>query len=53
MHSSMASKITGMLLEIDNADLLHMLDHRESLKLKVDEAVSVLNAHQVIVKTFD
>merc|ERR1739838_1122424 len=50
MHSSMASKITGMLLEIDNADLLHMLDHRESLKLKVDEAVSVLNAHQQKVR---
>jgi len=47
MHPEWAGKITGMLLEIDNAELLHMLDSRESLKEKVDEAVSVLKAHQV------
>jgi len=47
MHQDWAGKITGMLLEIDNAELLHMLDSRESLKAKVDEAVSVLQAHQV------
>lgn len=46
MHSEWAGKITGMLLEIDNAELLHMLDSRESLKAKVDEAVVVLQAHQ-------
>jgi len=46
MHPEWAGKITGMLLEIDNAELLHMLDSRESLKSKVDEAVSVLQAHQ-------
>ena len=39
MHPEWAGKITGMLLEIDNAELLHMLDSRESLKAKVDEAV--------------
>jgi polyadenylate-binding protein len=39
-------KITGMLLEIDNSELLHMLEHPESLKAKVDEAVAVLQAHQ-------
>lgn len=42
-----AGKITGMLLEIDNSELLHMLDHTESLKAKVDEAIAVLQAHQV------
>ena len=46
MHADWAGKITGMLLEIDNAELLHMLDSRESLKAKVDEAVVVLQAHQ-------
>lgn len=46
MHQEWAGKITGMLLEIDNAELLHMLDSRESLKAKVDEAVIVLQAHQ-------
>ncbi|CAF1015308.1 unnamed protein product [Brachionus calyciflorus] len=46
MHPEWAGKITGMLLEIDNAELLHMLESRESLKAKVDEAVIVLQAHQ-------
>lgn len=46
MHPEWAGKITGMLLEIDNAELLHMLDSRESLRAKVDEAVVVLQAHQ-------
>lgn len=46
MHNEEAGKITGMLLEIDNSELLHMLEHTESLKAKVDEAVAVLQAHQ-------
>lgn len=46
MRSQLAGKITGMLLEIDNSELLHMLEHTESLKAKVDEAVAVLQAHQ-------
>jgi len=46
MHQELAGKITGMLLEIDNSELLHMLEHRESLKTKVEEAVAVLQAHQ-------
>ncbi|KAF7274395.1 poly(A) binding protein [Rhynchophorus ferrugineus] len=46
MYSDMAGKITGMLLEIDNTELLHMLEHNESLKNKVEEAVAVLQAHQ-------
>lgn len=46
MYSNLAGKITGMLLEIDNSELLHMLEHNESLKAKVEEAVAVLQAHQ-------
>ncbi|KAI4572463.1 hypothetical protein MJT46_005531 [Ovis ammon polii x Ovis aries] len=45
MHSNLAGKITGMLLEIDSSELLHMLDSPESLCSKVDEAVVVLQAH--------
>ncbi|XP_059106023.1 LOW QUALITY PROTEIN: polyadenylate-binding protein 1-like [Peromyscus eremicus] len=46
MHPTLAGKITGMLLEIDNSELLHMLESPESLCSKVDEAVAVLQAHQ-------
>jgi polyadenylate-binding protein len=40
-----AGKITGMLLEIDNAELLLMLDDQEMLKEKISEAVGVLSSH--------
>ncbi|KAJ8257983.1 hypothetical protein GJAV_G00191850 [Gymnothorax javanicus] len=46
LHPSLAGKITGMLLEIDNSELLHMLESPESLHSKVEEAVAVLQAHQ-------
>lgn len=35
VHPSLAGKITGMLLEIDNSELLHMLESPESLRSKV------------------
>ena len=47
VHSDLAGKITGMLLEMDNSELLHMLEVPESLKAKVEEAVSVLRDHQL------
>ena len=34
-HSELAGKITGMLLEIDNSELLHMLEDPASLQGKV------------------
>merc|ERR1719494_392479 len=46
MFPDLAGKTTGMLLEIDNAELVHMLEDQNSLKGKVEEAVAVLQAHQ-------
>lgn len=46
LHPVLSGKITGMLLEIDNSELLHMLESPESLHSKVEEAVAVLQAHQ-------
>ena len=40
MHPSLAGKITGMLLEIDNSELLHMLESPESLRSKVSALLS-------------
>ena len=45
-HPDKAGKITGMLLEMDNSELLHMLEAPESLNSKVEEAVNVLQEHQ-------
>uniref|UniRef100_A0A8C7FJR7 Polyadenylate-binding protein n=1 Tax=Oncorhynchus kisutch TaxID=8019 RepID=A0A8C7FJR7_ONCKI len=55
-HPNLAGKITGMLLEIDNSELLHMLESPESLHSKVRQASipSVLSdqlLHEEKVKT--
>ncbi|XP_077447286.1 embryonic polyadenylate-binding protein-like [Stigmatopora argus] len=51
LHPKLAGKITGMLLEIDNSELLHILESPESLHSKVDEAIAVLQAHHVKVSS--
>ncbi|XP_066142899.1 embryonic polyadenylate-binding protein-like isoform X1 [Euwallacea fornicatus] len=47
LHPELAGKITGMLLEIDNSELVHMIKNQESLMAKVEEAIAVLEAHKV------
>lgn len=41
MFPDLAGKITGMLLEIDNSELLHMLESQESLEAKVSRILFV------------
>ncbi|XP_016651638.1 PREDICTED: polyadenylate-binding protein 7 isoform X1 [Prunus mume] len=53
LQPDLASKITGMLLEMDNSELLLLLESPDSLAAKVGEAVQVLKISKTKVSNKD
>ncbi|KAL3532017.1 hypothetical protein ACH5RR_005538 [Cinchona calisaya] len=51
LKPDLAAKVTGMLLEMDNSELLLLLESPESLAAKVDEAVEVLKLSKAKVSS--
>jgi hypothetical protein len=44
IHLRLAGKITGMILQMDNSELLRMLESDQHLRIKVEEVLLVLEA---------
>lgn len=42
LEPELAAKVTGMLLEMDQPEVLHLLESPEALQAKVAEAIEVL-----------
>lgn len=53
LQPDLSSKITGMLLEMDNSELLLLLESPDSLAAKVEEAVEVLKVSNAKVPAQD
>ncbi|KAJ8302700.1 hypothetical protein KUTeg_019096 [Tegillarca granosa] len=53
MYPDLAGKITGMLLEISDVELLQLLQSKEMLQQRVREADSTLQEHQRRKQTLD
>merc|ERR1719247_1034075 len=50
VEPQLAGKITGMLLELDNGELLNLLESPEALNARIMEAISVLQMHPEILR---
>jgi len=45
LQPELAGKITGMLLEMDNSELINLTSDESALRAKVDEAMSVYDEY--------
>ncbi|CAB1342265.1 unnamed protein product [Coregonus sp. 'balchen'] len=50
-HPSLAPEITGMIVELENSELLPMLESPQTLPTKVEDASAVYEAHVAQAKT--
>ena len=50
LNTAKADKITGMLLELDVPDALHLLETPDALQERVREAIEVLEEHEATVE---